>query len=537
MTSRAHFFKKQSILVVDDSDQIRSYLKSTLALIGFDEIVLARDADTALSYCRRIAFDFVLADLHLGHGRDGYQLLEILRLEQLLKPSCCFIIVSAERQRHAVYGVLEFQPDDYLLKPFSYAELERRISRSYHLRQTLKEVHKALHVEDFTAAVDACEVVIQEQSRFSMHATRLKAELLIRIGDYDQAEALYLHASSVRDFSWARLGLAVTYGYQGKQEKAEHLLQELSGYPETRIEALDWLTRLYISQQKATQALTAVEQVAKTSPRNYLRQHVMATLASIADQKDVAVDVHQKLLTAARYSTYDTADNMLNYARALVEQAKDQQGSEQQATLEKIKDFVSSIKKRFNPINYEHDRLVLEARVLVLQGQTHQAIEALTTSEELSLERPITPAGMLDRARAYFDVGNLPMSDHYMAALASMAQSDDLYCSSLQMMMQHEQVKHQATRQQLIDANTAGLNAYGSGDYAMAIDYFSTALETMPANANIALNLLQALSMRKSLSGDLKEKARHAISVVDAGILPLDQQKRYAVIKSNLALR
>lgn len=285
MISRANFYKKYSILVVDDSDQIRSYMKSTLALIGFEDISLARDADMALSLCKRVPFDFILADLHLGRGRDGYQLLELLREERLLKPTCCFIVVSAERQRHAVYGVIEFQPDDYLLKPFSYAELERRISRAFHLKNALRHVYKAIHDEDFAAGIEACDAVVAENSRFAMHASRMKAELLIELGQYNEAEHLYQWALTVREFPWARLGLAVTYGYQGRQAEAESLLHELSGQAETRIEALDWLTRLYISQQKATEALTAVEQVAKSSPRNYLRQHVLATLAGITSQK------------------------------------------------------------------------------------------------------------------------------------------------------------------------------------------------------------------------------------------------------------
>lgn len=536
MINRAQFYKKHSILVVDDSDQIRSYMKSTLALLGFEDIYLARDADMALHLCKRMPFDFILADLHLGRGRDGYQLFELLRQERLLKPTCCFIVVSAERQRHAVYGVIEFEPDDYLLKPFSYAELERRISRACHLKLALKHVYQAIHQGDFAAGVQACDAVVAENSRYAMHASRMKAELLIHLGEYQQAEQLYEWALTVREFSWARLGLAVTYGYQERKPEAERLLHELSAQAETRIEALDWLTRLYISEKKPLEALTAVEQVAKSSPRNYLRQHVLATLAGIAAQRDVAVEVHHKLLSAARFSMYDTADNMLNYARALVEQAKDLQGNELAAQIEKVKDFIFNIRRRFNPANFAHDRLVVEARLLSLQGQTQKAIELLEQSERLALDKPQTAAAVLDRARAYFDVGNLAMCDHYMGTLSSLTQGESLYNSALQLMMEHEQAKHQAMRQQLMEQNAAGMDAYGSGDFVMAIDYFRSALQSMPANVNIALNLLQALSMRKVLDKEYKALAQHCISVIDAGGVPDDQQKRYEVIRNNLDL-
>ncbi len=536
MTSRRSFYKNKTVLVVDDSDQIRSYFKSMLLLIGFDDVTLARDADMALSCCRRIPFDFILCDFHLGTGRDGYQLFEILRTEQLLKPESCFLVVSAERQRQAIYGIIEFQPDDYLLKPFSYAELERRITRAYHIKQALKLAYQAIYRHEFADAVQACDHVVDHRSKYAMHATRLKAELLVRLERFDEAEHLYQWALTVRDFAWARLGLAVTYGYQGRSQEAESALQELSGQAETKIEALDWLTRLYISQQKPADALLAVEQVAKTSPRNYLRQHVLATLAVIENRKDLSVQVHQRLLNAARYSMHDTADNMLNYARALIEQAKDQDTKARKETLLRLDSFLMTIKKRFHPASFEHDRLVVDARIAMLEGKTKDAIRLLEHSEQLSLEKHLSPAAMLDRARAYFEAGNLAMCDHYMAALSALTQDDNLYCSAIGLMMQHEQKKHQQLRQQLMERNAAGMQAYGSGAFSMAIDYFRTALESMPANVNIALNLLQALSMRETLNQDLTALARHCVELIEQGQLPGDQQKRYQVILSHLDL-
>jgi hypothetical protein len=80
------------------------------------------------------------------------------------------------------------------------------------------------------------------------------------------------------------------------------------------------------------------------------------------------------------------------------------------------------------------------------------------------------------------------------------------------------------------------MQAFGSGDYSGAIEYFRTALETMPANLNVALNLLQALSMRESLGRDYKALAQHCIDLIEEGRLATEQQKRYQVIRSHLAV-
>lgn len=536
MTSRRLFYKNKTVLVVDDSDQIRSYFKSMLTLIGFDDVMLARDADMALSYARRVQFDFILSDFQLGSGRDGYQLLEVLRAERLLKPECCFLVVSAERQRQSIHGIIEFQPADYLLKPFSYAELERRIKRAYFIRQTLRPAYVAIAQGDYDRALEACDCIIDLNSNYSIHASRLKAELFIRLERYDEAEHLYQWALSIREYAWAKLGLAVIYGYQGRSSEAEAALQELAKAPETKVEALDWLTRLYISQQKPQEAQAAVEQVAKASPRNYLRQHVLATLAVVNEQKSLAVEVHHRLLTAARHSMYDTADNMLNYARALIEQARDLPEKARPEAIKRVDEFLSTIKKRFHPASFEHDRLVIDARLAMLTGNKKLAVQLLEEAEKLSLERTLSAAATLDRARAYFEAGNLAMCDHYMSTLASMTQEDNLYCSAISLMMQHEQKKHQQLRGQLVESNSAGMQAFGSGDYSMAIEYFRKALEAMPANLNVALNLLQALSMRDTLGRDYKALAQHCVDLIEEGRLAAEQQKRYQVIRSHLAL-
>jgi hypothetical protein len=58
----------------------------------------------------------------------------------------------------------------------------------------------------------------------------------------------------------------------------------------------------------------------------------------------------------------------------------------------------------------------------------------------------------------------------------------------------------------------------------------------MPANVNIALNLLQAISMRERLTVDLRTLAQHCVDVITGGRLPPEQEKRYQVILGHLDL-
>jgi DNA-binding NarL/FixJ family response regulator len=534
VSSKRAFYRSKKVLIIEDYEQVIAYMKSMLALIGFDQVIVARNAETAMSACRKTDFDFILCDYNLGAGRDGYQLFEALKAEGALKHSCCFIVVSGERHRQLVYGMIEFQPDDYLLKPFNYAELERRISRALQIKSALNSVYQLIGAENYADAIQACDLALEQHPFHQAYIQRLKGELLVKVGRYQEAEALYLSVLANRELSWAKLGLAVAKGYQEQNNEAEGMLIELANQPETKIEALDWLTRLYLSQNRTEDAFHTVRIVAEASPKNYLRQHVLANLAVINNQPDLAVRIHARLLEAAKYSVYDTADNMLNYARAMIQNAQSLSVRNRRTALGKVEYFLKEVKKRFHPASYEQDQLVIEARIAVLEGKTEQAKSLLQQSEALSLGKTLSPSALLDRARAYFETGNLAMSDHYMGSLNTLSQSSDLYHKALNVMFLSEQDKYSGKRNHMMASHNAGIEAYGQKHYSEAISYFIDAQKTMPANANIAMNLLQAISQRGRLNEDLLSLAHQCMNIIDGAELAKDQRRRYQVIKEQI---
>ena len=117
------FYSDKKVLIVDDCEPIRSAVKAMLQKIGFNKINSANNGLIAVSKCEDSVYDFLLVDFNLGEGKDGYQLFEELKYKDLLSPQCCFIMMSAESRRQIVHGMIELQPDDYLLKPFTYKGL------------------------------------------------------------------------------------------------------------------------------------------------------------------------------------------------------------------------------------------------------------------------------------------------------------------------------------------------------------------------------------------------------------------------------
>jgi DNA-binding response OmpR family regulator len=118
----AHGLIAPTILVVDDDPDVRLLLSMYLALDGF-HAEEARDAAAAVDAIRRHRPDLVLLDVMMP-GRDGLDLLSELRRAGDLP----VIMVTARGDETDRVMGLRLGADDYIVKPYSPAELVARIS-------------------------------------------------------------------------------------------------------------------------------------------------------------------------------------------------------------------------------------------------------------------------------------------------------------------------------------------------------------------------------------------------------------------------
>ena len=110
----------QSVLLIEDEPQMRRFLKAGFELEGFD----VQEADTGGGGVRLAtlkSFDIVLVDLGLP-DMDGKQVIERLRAWSTVP----IIALSVRSQEEEKVVVLDTGADDYVVKPFSMAELLAR---------------------------------------------------------------------------------------------------------------------------------------------------------------------------------------------------------------------------------------------------------------------------------------------------------------------------------------------------------------------------------------------------------------------------
>jgi DNA-binding response OmpR family regulator len=111
-----------NILVIEDESKVASFLKKGLQQSGY-EIDIAADGEEGYEKIRSKSYDLVLLDLMLPKV-SGFDLIPKIRE---CKPGVPIIAVTAKASVEDRVRGLNLGCDDYLIKPFSFAELLARI--------------------------------------------------------------------------------------------------------------------------------------------------------------------------------------------------------------------------------------------------------------------------------------------------------------------------------------------------------------------------------------------------------------------------
>jgi response regulator RpfG family c-di-GMP phosphodiesterase len=126
----------KSVLVIDDEPYIRSLARHLLSNRGFscDEAATAKDALVAIGHKN---YDLLLLDLNLP-DMDGYEVCKQVR-DRSENPHCKIIVISGRGDNEVLAGSLPQGADDFIPKPFGFAELDARVNHALRLKEAQDE--------------------------------------------------------------------------------------------------------------------------------------------------------------------------------------------------------------------------------------------------------------------------------------------------------------------------------------------------------------------------------------------------------------
>ncbi len=133
------------VVLIEDDEKIGNFVSQGLRQEGHG-VSWARSGDDGLDLGRQPGVDIIIVDLMLP-GRDGLSIIQTLRNAKLTTP---IIILSARADVEDRVRGLEAGADDYLTKPFSFAELVARLGALMRRASTRVEAVTRLEFGDLT---------------------------------------------------------------------------------------------------------------------------------------------------------------------------------------------------------------------------------------------------------------------------------------------------------------------------------------------------------------------------------------------------
>ena len=123
-----------NILIVEDEPRMRRLLEISLGEDGHS-VHTSGDAESGLLYLRKAAADLVVTDLKLP-GMNG---LEFLQEGKRLNPALPFIVMTAYGSVETAVDAMKAGASDYVLKPFTMAEMKLVINKELDVQQVRDE--------------------------------------------------------------------------------------------------------------------------------------------------------------------------------------------------------------------------------------------------------------------------------------------------------------------------------------------------------------------------------------------------------------
>ena len=387
----------------------RDALRGIAQSVGAFLVEFANSYQDAIYRIRQRVPDIILCDYMLGEGRTGQQLLEELRRFDMLPDECIFMMVTGEQSYEQVVSAVELVPDDYIIKPFSPDKLLFRLERIAQKKTFFGRYYREKQRKQYAKAMHTLQAMLQgdDARPYRFEIMRQQAEVMLKAGEPAAAETAYRRILDVYDFPWARAGMARALHIQTRLTEAREEIDRVVQQAPQYFDAMDLKATICMAQGEHEEAQKILEQVAKRTPRNYVRKRLLAEAATLNGDTTTACAVMAEVMSGDTMPGAITPADQLALARHQI-QAGEKLVAEK--TLFGLRD--ADIKSL--DLNGQASYAALLALVSPDQG-----VARFVGLRPALLESLLTTATRLDIVRAALNIHDFPLADlharHLMA--------------------------------------------------------------------------------------------------------------------------
>jgi len=534
------YFDKK-ILIVDDQKAFHVMLKTMLTNQGARDITFVETTEQAVKIANQVAFDIYLFDYNLGSSKNGVQLLEYLKHNNLIpKHALCFILTGDSNKRMVLTAV-EKAPDDYLMKPFSPVQLSTRLEAAIRRKTKLKPIYDAIEVKDHQLAISLCLQIIDESPEYRGICKNILADVYIETEQFTNAERILKPLVDLRPLVHSSMSLSRSYILQGQYKQAINVLTRLIKHAPLQMKAYRLLANAYKSDGQLSEALNILSQAANTTHHSIERHQEVALLANEMEEYSVMLGSYASILHLSRNSFYPDPCHLANYLRSITTCAKQETDmGERKKILKKASSAL--YQSRFEEgKNKDFDFTSFD--------EICQANVQLALNEPLKAKRKIlNTLSAIDKDIADFDttilteglfslleIGEFEQAKPYLSELEKRHILDEATEISIKKLT-GDQLTNRIDN--FASFNKKGIEQFDNKQYKQALESFDKALQLEPLNSGSILNRAQVfihmLQEKPKNSDRLQQKCQDSITLLNNTRLSEQHAERLKTIRYEL---
>jgi tetratricopeptide (TPR) repeat protein len=463
-------YDNMRFLIVDNLKPSQDILKKFATRLTTKQVDSTHYAQDVITICQQKSYDVILLGYDLGdEQKNGQQILEELRVNNYISRHCIIILITAEVSQEMVLAALEHKPDNYLCKPYSLHDLEKRLSSCVRKKKAMASIYHALDQSKPIEVIDRCDVALENNTPYKTECLGIKSRQLFQLERFDQAKAIYHAHKNTNNCQWAHVGLGRIALHKDQLDEALDIFKHAITTHPYYLPSYDWLA---ITYQKRFQFLFAeeiLEQALLISPRSLPRLKKYAEICLNNQHFEKATFAYEQTYKLAHNSIHHSPENAINFAKALIEYVPTLPIFDAKRMTSKAYIYLHQMNRDFKEAAIRIQSHLLSACLLKQTNENILSKEELRNSTYLlKKERNNLTEEVLTSIKEIFTKLGTP-NHEYTELLTTNNRHKDSAQAALE----------------------KGIKLYKAKEFVQAIDQLSKALKSFPEHLGIKLNLLQ----------------------------------------------
>lgn len=487
-------YKNKCFLIVDNIKPSHDILKRFAMSLTDKQVDSTLYTQDVTSMCLEKQYDIILLGYDLGEKqKNGQQILEELRMSEVISRQCIVIIITAEVTQSMVLAALEHKPDSYLCKPYSLHELHKRLNKCIAKKKAMAKIYQAIDDGEKTLTISLINEALANNTPYRIECLGIKSRQLFDLEKFEQATKIYTAYKDESNCQWASIGLGKIALQKNDLENAENIFKDIITQQPLYLPSYDWLASTYEKQYNNQYAEETLERAVNLSPRSVIRLKRYATLCFDNEHFEKATSAFQQVYSLAYNSIHQTPENALMFAKSLAAYSA-------KIPLLDAKKMNNRAFAMLSKMNKNSPQVALKIQAHLLSACLLENIHDYIVAKS-KLEMGLT---LLDRERQNIDLVSLT---HIADSLTKLNRNNK--ASQILISVNQQQANNSAGSEKIGELSNDQLNEshklkaqkalevgkelFEDNKYNEAIEALNKALVIFPHHKGIKLNLLQIL--------------------------------------------